>query len=71
MKANKDKSSNDLYTYIFNSDNTCKIYGSNGEQIITKKEFLKMQDEQARKYTLIRLNKYSKHKTLETVYNET
>ena len=71
MKANKDKSSNDLYTYIFNSDNTCKIYGSNGEQIITKKEFLKMQDKQSKIYTLIRLIKYSKHKTLETVYNET
>ena len=71
MKASKDKSSNDLYTYIFNSDTTCLIHGEEGEKEITKKQFLKMQDEQSKKYTLIRLNKYSKHKTLETVYNET
>ena len=59
MKSSKDKSSNDLYTFIFNSDTTCKLYGSNGEQIITKKELLKMQDEQSKKYTLIRLSNYS------------
>ena len=71
MKACKDKSSDDLYAYIFNSDTTCLIYGNDKEKEITKKEFLKMQDEQSKKYTLIRLNKYSKHKTLENVYNET
>ena len=71
MKACKNKNSDDLYSYIFNSDSTCLIYGKEGEKEITKKEFLKMQDEQSKKYTLIRLNKYSKHKTLETVYNET
>jgi len=71
MKACKDKSSGDLYSYIFNSDSTCLLYGEDGQKEISKKEFLKMQYKQSKKYTLIRLNKYSKHKTLETVYNET